>query len=49
MFFMDKKKMAEMNEFDTDSMFNKELLGPDYFEKLKIVVLEFKKRGWLME
>lgn len=46
---MDKAKLAAMEGYDNEAMFNKDLLGPDYYEKLKIVVLEFQKRGWLME
>lgn len=48
-FYMDKAKLANMEGYDNEAMFNKDLLGPDYYEKLKIVVLEFQKRGWLME
>lgn len=46
---VDKKKMEAMEELSEDLFTDPNLLGADYFRKLKLIVFEFEKRGWLME
>lgn len=48
-FFLDKTKLADIKEDDEEAHFGLDLLLPGYNDKLKSVVLEFDKRGWLME
>lgn len=46
---LDKEKMAEIKELSEDLMLHSDLLGSDYYRKLKMVVLEFNNRGWLVK
>lgn len=46
---MDREKMAALEELSGDVIFNDDLLGSNYFRKLKMIVLEFQKRGWLID
>lgn len=45
---MDNQKLGEDTEVTDDMLLNPNLIGPDYFEKIKLVVLMFQKRNWLM-
>lgn len=46
---LEKQKMQEMSELTEDVFLNPDLLGVDYYRKLKLVILEFEKREWLVD
>uniref|UniRef100_A0A1B0GJS4 CHK kinase-like domain-containing protein n=1 Tax=Lutzomyia longipalpis TaxID=7200 RepID=A0A1B0GJS4_LUTLO len=46
---IDKQKMAEKEEITDDTFYDAEMVGPNYYEKLKLIILEYKKRNWLIE
>uniref|UniRef100_A0A1L8DNF4 Putative juvenile hormone-inducible protein n=1 Tax=Nyssomyia neivai TaxID=330878 RepID=A0A1L8DNF4_9DIPT len=46
---IDKQKMAEKTEITDDTFYDAEMVGPNYYEKLKLIILEYKKRNWLIE
>lgn len=45
---IDSKKMAELDDFVDDAFFDANMVGPDYYQKLKLIVKEFEKRNWLV-
>ncbi|GAB0093276.1 uncharacterized protein DMENIID0001_083570 [Sergentomyia squamirostris] len=46
---IDKQKMAEQDEITDDTFSSSEFVGPNYYEKLRLIVLEFSKRNWLIK
>ncbi|XP_059616957.1 uncharacterized protein LOC132261924 isoform X2 [Phlebotomus argentipes] len=46
---IDKQKMAQKNEITDDTFYDAEMVGPNYYDKLKLIILEYKKRHWLIE
>uniref|UniRef100_A0A1B0D3I1 CHK kinase-like domain-containing protein n=1 Tax=Phlebotomus papatasi TaxID=29031 RepID=A0A1B0D3I1_PHLPP len=46
---IDKQKMAEKKEITDDTFSDADMVGPNYYEKLKLLILEYKKRNWLIK
>lgn len=46
-FFINKKRLQEVLESGKEMNYD-ELLGPDYYERITLVVVEFEKRGWII-
>lgn len=46
---VDKEKMHAMGELSFEDYNNPDLVGSNYYHKLKVIVLEFENRGWLMK
>lgn len=40
--------MKNASEITDDFMINADLIGPEYYAKLKLIVLEFEKRNWII-
>lgn len=45
---LDREKAVHLDEVSEDMLLNPDLVGEEYFGKLKVVVKEFEKRGWLL-
>lgn len=41
--------MAEKKEITDDTFSDADMVGPNYYEKLKLLILEYKKRNWLIK
>lgn len=46
---MDGKKLEGATEMSNDVMSNADLIGPEFYEKFKLIVLMFQKRNWLLK
>lgn len=46
---LDGKKMEGQEEVPEDVMLNPDLVGPEFYNKLKLVILMFQKRNWLIK
>lgn len=46
---LDGKKLEGQEEVTEDVMLNPDLVGPEFYNKLKLVILMFQKRNWLIK
>lgn len=46
---LDGKKLEGQEEVPEDVMLNPDLVGPEFYNKLKLVILMFQKRNWLIK
>lgn len=46
---LDKRKLPEGEPHNADMFLLPDVVGEHYFRKLKLVVSEYERRGWLMD
>lgn len=46
--FAKKEAMPDFKDFDTDMFLQDDLVTPEYFSKLKLILSEFEKRNWIL-
>ena len=46
---LDKDKVLAMDPADGDPMKKHDVVSQDFYRKVKILILECEKRGWLIE
>lgn len=46
---LDKSKLPEEEKHDANMIFRPEVVGEDFHRKLMWILLEYEKRGWLIE
>lgn len=46
---LDGKKLEGQEEVTEDVMLNPDLVGPEFYNKLRLVILIFQERKWLVK
>lgn len=46
---LDESKLTSSEKEEDNAIMRIDVVGEEFYRKLKLVILEYEKRGWLME